>query len=91
MITAEIIKTIPHVQCYPCKSYFIRHNASTDACDMIDGACACGAWHNSLDHICASCNKLVRVRQVAGTDAIPPPPAPDRPLQPDHDTRTERR
>lgn len=22
-----------------------RHNACTDACDMIQGPCACGAWH----------------------------------------------
>ncbi len=27
------------------------HNACTDACDMIDGPCACGAWHNVKEWI----------------------------------------
>ncbi len=25
------------------------HNACTDSCDMIDGPCACGAWHNAKE------------------------------------------
>jgi len=47
------------------------HNACTDACDMIIGPCACGAWHhiedwkgkifyvksNGLDNICPKCNR----------------------------------
>lgn len=23
----------------------VQHNACTDACDMWEGPCACGAWH----------------------------------------------
>jgi len=23
-----------------------RHNACTEPCDMLEGPCACGAWHN---------------------------------------------
>ncbi len=26
-------------------------NACTDSCDMIDGPCACGAWHNAKEWI----------------------------------------
>jgi len=25
------------------------HNACTDACDMLIGPCACGAWHHTRD------------------------------------------
>ena len=27
------------------------YNACTDSCDMIDGPCACGAWHNAKEWI----------------------------------------
>ncbi len=27
------------------------HNACTDPCDMIDGPCACGAWHSAKEWI----------------------------------------
>lgn len=25
-----------------------RYNASTDPCDMLEGPCACGAWHKGM-------------------------------------------
>lgn len=51
MKTAQFIDNMPHVKCFVCKKYFVRHNASTDACDMQEGACACGAGHDN-DHFC---------------------------------------
>lgn len=87
MIPAIIIDNTPHVRCYRCRSYFIRHNASTDACDMLEGACACGAWHNINEVIrCRPCKTLSTMnidQPLLGRPPLPPPPT--RPLAPESD------
>lgn len=45
---------MPHVKCSVCSAWFVRFNASTDACDMVYGPCACGGWHSG-DHVCPQC------------------------------------
>jgi len=35
------------------------HNACTDACDVVNGPCACGAWH-SIDDVLAAAERKVR-------------------------------
>lgn len=39
------------------------HNACTDSCDMIDGPCACGAWHNAKEWI-EKLSKIVKKLQA---------------------------
>ena len=40
------------------------HNACTDSCDMIDGPCACGAWHNAKEWIKNLCQQVSANKKI---------------------------
>jgi hypothetical protein len=47
------------------------HNGQCpDACDMVDGPCACGAWHSAKEWIGKLNTKLVKAEEVIETKDI---------------------
>lgn len=51
---------MPKLKPLPKKLRGKIHNANTDACDMLVGPCACGAWHSG-EHV-----KKTRRRGIGG-------------------------
>ncbi len=43
----------------PVEMYGCYYNVCTDSCDMIDGPCACGAWHSAKEWIEKLNKKLI--------------------------------